>query len=217
MAAVGWSRIAPQPRLATQDMYHPVMKRMVAAFILAGGKSTRMGSDKAFVNLDGRTLLARAIDSIGGVTSDVHIVGDFEKFSPFAPVIEDKFPGCGPLAGIHAALSSSGSDLNLILAVDLPFVSAALLEFLISLAENSSAIVTVPRVGERLQPLCAVYRRPFATLAEAALRAGEYKIDPLFSKTETLIVEEAELQAAGFSPRCVHNVNTPAELSDASR
>lgn len=197
-------------------MYHPVMKP-VAAFILAGGKSTRMGADKAFLNLDGRTLLARAIDSIRSVTSDIRVVGDSKKFSTFAPVIEDQFPGCGPLAGIHAALSSSGSDLNLILAVDLPFVSAALLEFLISFAENSSAIVTVPRVGERLQPLCAVYRRSFATLAAAALRAEEYKIDPLFSKTETLIVEEAELQAAGFSPRCFHNVNTPAELSDASR
>ena len=101
--------------------------------------------------------------------------------------------------------------------MDLPFVSAALFKFLISLAENSSATVTVPRVANRLQPLCAVYRRPFATLAEAALRAGQYKIDPLFSETETLIVEEAELQAAGFSPRCFHNVNTPAELSEASR
>ena len=74
------------------------------AFILAGGNSTRMGRDKAFVMLQGRTLLARALEVCRTVTSDVRIVGDRKKFAPFAPVVEDVFPGCGPLAGIHAAL-----------------------------------------------------------------------------------------------------------------
>src|ERR1700722_6676083 len=94
-----------------------------AVFILAGGKSTRMGADKAFVTLDGRTLLARALELARLVTADVCIVGDAEKFAPFAPVVEDEFRGCGPLAGIHAALRASAVELNLMLAGDLPFVS----------------------------------------------------------------------------------------------
>src|SRR5690348_1515752 len=98
----------------------------VAAFILAGGKSTRMGADKAFVPLDGRTLLARALDLARSVTPDVRIVGNPETFASFAPVVEDVFRDRGPLGGIHAALRASTKELNLILAVDVPFVSLAL-------------------------------------------------------------------------------------------
>ena len=94
----------------------------VTAFILAGGKSTRMGTDKAFVEYDGRTLLARALDLARSVTPDVRIVGSAEKFAPFAPVVEDIFCDCGPLGGIHAALRSSPTELNVMLAVDTPFV-----------------------------------------------------------------------------------------------
>src|SRR5438874_1015531 len=111
----------------------------VAAFILAGGKSSRMGADKAFVELDGRTLLARALDLARAVSSDVRIVGDPAKFAPFAPVIADVFRGCGPLGGIHAALRGSRTELNLILAVDLLFVSPALLQYLIKRARDSVA------------------------------------------------------------------------------
>src|SRR5579864_2081154 len=109
----------------------------VTAFILAGGKSTRMGADKAFVMLDGQTLLARALELAHSVTTDVRVVGDPARFSSFAPVVEDVFPDCGPLSGIHAALRASATDLNVILAVDTPFVSPALLRYLITRSKNS--------------------------------------------------------------------------------
>jgi molybdopterin-guanine dinucleotide biosynthesis protein A len=187
----------------------------LTAFILAGGNSTRMGTDKAFVMLDGRTLLARALDRCRTITSEVWIVGDRKKFAPFAPVVEDVFPGCGPLAGIHAALRTSGTDLNLVLAVDLPFVSPALLHFLVAQARQNGAMVTVPRAGKGWQPLCAVYRRIFADAAETALRAGRYKIDALFEDAVTQAVGEEELRSAGFSPEVFRNLNTPEELADA--
>lgn len=121
----------------------------LTVFILAGGKSTRMGADKAFVTLDGRTLLARALELARSLTPDVRIVGDPAKFAAFAPVVEDIFRECGPLGGIHAALRASQTELNLILAVDVPFVSAALLQYLIARARNSgNATVTVARAGE---------------------------------------------------------------------
>src|SRR5436305_1241345 len=185
------------------------------AFILAGGNSTRMGTDKAFVMLERRTLLARALEVCRTVTSDVRIVGDRKKFAPFAPVVEDVFPGCGPLAGIHAALRASQTDWNVVLAVDLPFVSPALLHFLVAQGRRSRAIVTVPRAGKGWQPLCAVYRRAFADATEAALRAERYKIDALFDPALTHSVGEEQLRSAGFSPEVFRNLNTPEELADA--
>jgi molybdopterin-guanine dinucleotide biosynthesis protein A len=189
------------------------MEPEVSIFILAGGKSTRMGTDKAFVLIDGRTLLARMLDLARQVTSNVHIVGDPVKFAPFAPTVEDIFPGCGPLGGIHAALRSSHTNLNVILAVDVPFVSLALLAFLISRAGNSDANVTLARAAGGFQPLCGIYRPLFADAAEDALRTGHYKIDALFNPTTTQVIEEAELETAGFSPRIFRNLNTPQDLA----
>src|ERR1700688_4249125 len=188
----------------------------LTAFILAGGKSTRMGADKAFVILDGQTLLARALELAHSVTRDVHIVGDPPNFSSFAPFLEDVFPDCGPLGGIHAALRASPTDLNLILAVDTPLVSPALLRYLITRSKNSpAAAVTLVRTNEGSQPLCAVYRRAFADAAEEALHAGRYKIDPLFTSAQTQVIEENELRNAGFSLGMFRNLNTQEEVAIA--
>jgi molybdenum cofactor guanylyltransferase len=188
----------------------------VAAFILAGGKSTRMGAEKALVALDGRTLLARALELARSVTHDVRIVGEAEKFRVFAPVVEDVFPGCGPLGGIHAALRASEAELNLILAVDMPFLPPALLPFLITRACSSAAMVTVARAGGGWQPLCAVYRREFADAAEQALLEGRNKIDALFDAGRTQVIGEEELEAAGFSATVFRNLNTREEVQAAS-
>jgi molybdopterin-guanine dinucleotide biosynthesis protein A len=186
----------------------------VTAFILAGGKSTRMSSDKAFVELNGRTLLSRSLDLARSVTADVRIVGDHAKFSSFAPVVEDVFPNCGPLAGIHAGLRASPTDLNLILAVDVPFLSPALLQYLIKRARNSaSAAVTIAQAGGGWQPLCAVYRKQFADAAEQSLRAGRNRIDKLFEVTRTQVILEEELEAAGFPAKMFRNLNTQEELA----
>ena len=188
----------------------------VTAFILAGGKSTRMGADKAFVIFDGGTLLARALEVVRSVTSDVRIVGNASKFASFASVVEDIFRECGPLGGIHAALRASRTELNVILAVDLPFVSPALIEYLIKRArECAAARVTVAQADGGRQPLCAVYRRAFADAAEQALLAGHYRIDALFEAGNAKVIGEEELEAAGFSSRMFRNLNTRAELQAA--
>lgn len=190
----------------------------VSAFILAGGKSTRMGTDKAFVPLNGRTLLARMLDAARSLTPHVSIVGDRTKYAAFAPVVEDIVPGCGPLGGIHAALRSSSTDLNVILAVDTPFVSLALLQFLVARARNSpDSVVTVPRANGGLEPLCAIYRREFTTAAEEALRTGRYKIDALFDPGSTQVIGAEELQTAGFSPQIFRNLNSPSDLAQAHK
>ncbi len=192
-------------------------KTACAAFILAGGKSSRMGTDKAFVMLDGCTLLERAFDLARTLTANVSIVGAASKFQRFSRAVEDIFPGCGPLGGIHAALRSSEAELNLILAMDVPFLPAELLRRLMARAEsNPEMIAIVPRTGQGWQPLCAVYRREFADAAESAIRAGNYKIDAAFAKLRIQGVEEAELAEWGFAPQVFCNVNTQDELAAAS-
>ena len=192
-------------------------------FLLAGGKSSRMGADKAFLDFGGQTLLDRALTVMGAVCGKVTIVGDPDKFaqygsskygsSTYGSVVADIFPGCGPLAGIQAALVHSTAELNLMLAVDMPFVSRELLAFLFATAEDADnhAIVTVPRTSKSLQPLCAVYRRDFSVAAEQALRAGKYKIDAAFSSVSVRVIEEDELAAAGFSEQSFFNLNTPQD------
>lgn len=183
--------------------------------ILAGGKSSRMGTDKAFVEFGGQTLLERALAAAGTVCGHVVIAGDSEKFGKYGLALPDIFPGCGPLGGIHAALVNSTADLNLMLAVDMPFVASELLAFLFAEAEKTDAIVTVPRAANGLQPLCAIYRRPFAAAAEEALRAGKYKIDGVFPAVSVRTIAESELTAEGFSRRSFFNVNTPQDFHSA--
>jgi len=189
----------------------------VTAFILAGGQSSRMGRDKAFLQLGGRTLLQRALELARAVATEVRIAGQKEKFACYAPVVEDLYPGRGPLAGIHAALRSSATELNLILGVDTPFLEAALLRYLVEQAEAGGAVVTVPRIGAKYEPLCAVYRRGFAELAEESLRAERNKIDPLFAMTSLRVVDQAELRTLAFDPGMFDNLNTAEEWEQARR
>ena len=193
----------------------PAFSEDVTAFILAGGKSSRMGVDKAFLDFDGRTLLERTLELARSVTGDVRIVGGLEKFAPFAPGVEDIFPGQGPLGGIHAALRSSTSDLNLMLAVDAPFVSRALLQYLIREAHHApEATVVVPCCNGHRQPLCAVYRREFADAAQRALIAGKNRIDVLFDMVKSRVIDEEELERVGFSAGLFCNLNTPEDVEE---
>jgi molybdenum cofactor guanylyltransferase len=192
-------------------------KQSRACFLLAGGKSSRMGVDKAFINFGGQTLLDRALKTLGMACGTVAVVGDAAKFEKYGPVLSDIFPGCGPLAGIHAALAQSRADLNLMLPVDMPFVSVELLNFLFAASEGNEAVVTIPRTATGLQPLCAVYRRDFAAVAEQKLRAGKYKVDAAFAGVNIRVIENAELAAAGFSDQNFLNLNTPQDRDAAER
>jgi molybdopterin-guanine dinucleotide biosynthesis protein A len=186
----------------------------LAAFVLAGGKSTRMGSDKAFLKIGGRTLLEHALSLARSLTSDVSIVGNTTTFSRYARTVEDIFPERGPLGGIHAALRSSRSDLNLMLSVDTPFIPTQFLRYLVE-QTTVGAVVTVPRVAGRWQPLCAVYHARFADAAELALASGQNKIDLLFSQVAVRALDESDWQPLGFSADIFRNLNTPEEFRDA--
>ena len=189
----------------------------VTGFVLAGGKSTRMGTDKALLELAGRPLIEHMLELVRSVCPQAYVVGDPGKFSRLAPVIPDRYAGQGPLAGIHAALTRSETNLNLILGVDLPFLEADWLRYLVSASRTSGAVVTLPVAGGFVQTLCAVYRTEFAELAAQALAAGQNKVDALFPKTSVRQISQEELAKAGFGPTMFRNVNTPEEWQQAQQ
>ena len=197
----------------------------VSAFILAGGKSSRMGRDKAFVELAGQTLLEHAVAvaraAVPAAGDDVRIVGVNPRLAAFAAerkiaLIADQFPERGPLAGIHAALRSSTSELNFVLSVDLPFITSECARFLIAAAAANSALATVPDVAGGIHPVSAVYRREFAGFAERALAAGKNKIGAVLAEVPTVFVRDEEFLRAGFAPQMFDNVNTPEDLARAA-
>lgn len=189
----------------------------VTGFVLAGGNSSRMGQDKAFLELGGRSLLAHALELAQAATGTAWIVGSAEKFAAFGSVLEDRYPRRGPLAGIQAALAATRTELNLITAVDMPFLELDLLKYLIAQARESQAVVVVPNTGGRLQPLCAIYRKDFAEVAERSLRTGQNKVDRLFSEVQTLVIEQTELERNGFAGEMFRNLNTDQDWQEAKQ
>ena len=182
-----------------------------------------MGSnrDKAFLMAGGHTLLEHALQLIiaamGRANGKPHIVGSVEKFGGFGPVVEDIYQGNGPLAGIHAALTASPTDLNLIIAVDMPFLQPDFLSYLIAQARGNSATVVVPRTVGGLQPLAAMYRREFAMVAERSIRAGQNKITNSFAGIRTRVIEPEELEENGFVEEMFRNLNTEQDWREAQQ
>jgi molybdenum cofactor guanylyltransferase len=199
----------------------------VAAFVLTGGKSSRMGQEKSALLLNGSTLLERAIEIAHAASDDVRLLGasHLPLGAPHLPAfgrcgisaIPDRFPGCGPLAGIDAALAATSAELNFILSVDTPFVPQDFVRYLISRARDNDALATYPRLTSGYQPLCAVYRKQFGPIAEASLQSGHYKIDPLFAHIPTCTIDDTDLRKLGFSDEIFDNLNTPEDWERAQR
>ena len=146
-----------------------------AAWILVGGRSSRMGADKARAESDGRALALRVADkAAAAVGGNVSMVGDPSLYAELGlPVVADRFPGQGPLAGIEAALAVTTCDANIIIACDMPAVRENLLEELFAAGGDCA----VPQHDDgRVEPLCAVYQRRCHSAIGAALAAGTRKV-----------------------------------------
>jgi molybdenum cofactor guanylyltransferase len=188
------------------------------AFVLAGGRSTRMGRDKALVTLDGLPLVERMLDRLRSLGLTARISGSRGDLARFAEVVPDNFPGCGPLAGIEAALAASDTELNLFVAVDLPGMPADFLRWMAERAETSGAVATIPRFGARPQPLCAVYSRRLLAGVRSALTAGRFAA--LGEAIDAFDVEAVAPVAAGeweSEPSVAawfRNVNAPGDLDE---
>nr|WP_286676379.1 molybdenum cofactor guanylyltransferase [Paracidobacterium acidisoli] len=147
---------------------------------MAGGRSLRMGRDKALLEVNGRPLIELALEKLRELGFTPRIAGLRPDLEGFAPVVFDRQGGgderCGPLAGIEAALAASDEEVNLFLPVDLPLLPGAFLRWLARRAETTQAPATIPTVNGRAQPLCSVYRRELLPGLSEALREGRYRV-----------------------------------------
>jgi molybdopterin-guanine dinucleotide biosynthesis protein A len=195
------------------------------AFILAGGQSTRMGRDKALLQIDGQPLVERMVELLRGLDLNPRICGSRPDLALFAEVVPDNFAQCGPLAGIEAALTISDSDLNLFVPVDLPRVPPGFLRWMTGRSERSHAVATIPHYGDRPQPLCAVYSRCLLDGLRGFLAAGNLKVMVAIRESAQALGESVdEFDVESIAPTSpaewppdsrpaawFSNVNTPAD------
>ena len=175
-----------------------------AGFVLTGGNSSRMGSDKALLTTDGRQLVQQVATALEAVANPVALVGKPERYARLPwRCLPDLRPGLGPLAGLEAALAITEMDLNLVVACDMPGLQTQWLRRLLEYAERSEAPCVVTRdPAGKIHPLCAVYRRGCLPFIRQALDTKRHKL--------TSLIEElgAEYLVASSS---IHNLNTPLE------
>ncbi|CCQ94472.1 putative molybdenum cofactor guanylyltransferase [[Clostridium] ultunense Esp] len=187
------------------------------ACLLAGGKSQRMGRNKALLPMGEMKNMERIIQKLHPYFEEMLLIANEpEEFKEFGlPIFSDRHPGKGPLAGIHAGLISSSHEANLMVACDMPFVSGELAAFLIKLSEGYEAVV--PRVGGVLHPLFAVYRRSLIGKADRALQEGKLKLTDFLSTLHVRFVDETDLPSFPDLRWILFNMNTPAEYEMAKK
>jgi molybdenum cofactor guanylyltransferase len=202
-----------------------------AGFVLAGGRSSRMGTDKALTLIAGIPLIQIALETLAAAGVSAQIAGSRSDLSKFAEEIPDTFPETGPLGGIHAALSAALADWNLFLPVDLPLIPASLLACLLQRAALTGQPVTATRLNGRLEPFPVVLHRSVLPFVAQRLESGKaachqaWQTIPQELRTELDAVPVEGLVQCG---QCSHptslppvlwfqSANTPDELARLNR
>ena len=202
------------------------MKRYSQAegFVLAGGVSSRMGLDKGLLAFQGVPLIVRTARLADSLVRTVTVVGSSERYVALGllaipdldfETAEREIAPPGPLAGIASALSLTNAPWNLILACDLPYLTAAWLDWLLARAMESDAQILLPRTARGLEPLAAVYRRECAATIIAELQRGVRKVTDALSALRVEIVPEYEWGSLDPGGRVLTNMNTLADYEEA--
>jgi molybdopterin-guanine dinucleotide biosynthesis protein A len=192
----------------------------VEGFILVGGQSSRMGTDKSRLSFGKQTAVERIAGALGPLTTRVRLVGSRNRAAAVdLESIPDSYPGWGALGGIHSALSACHSEWAVIVACDLPLVSQQLFlrlwQLLTRDPETFDAVVPI-QPDERPQPLCAIYRRSSCSKAADKLIAeGEHKPRVLLANVRTRRVEFHELADLPGAEHLFLNMNTPKDYEQA--
>jgi len=179
------------------------------AVILCGGKSRRMGTDKARLTIDGVPFLERIAFELREFEELLISVDSFENHPRTAyPSVADIYPNCGPMGGIHAALRTSESDALLVLSCDLPLYSHELGEYLCrQLSPDADTVVPTTSDG-RLHPLCAVYRKTALPVFEQQLKTGNFRMRDALARLHAVYVP---IDRTPCSEKWLENVNTQNE------
>ena len=191
----------------------------ISCIVLAGGKGLRLGRDKALETVGDKSLLQRVVSNLSLFNRDIIIVtAGGQSLSrlvnyPKSRIVPDAYPGKGALGGICTGLTASDSFYNLVVACDMPFLNHDLLHYLIQLSPSFD--VVVPRLGNMVEPLHAVYSKNCLASAESLLKQGNLSITKLFTLVRVRYVEAEEVDR--FDPKHLSffNINTEADLNRA--
>lgn len=187
----------------------------VTGIIVAGGKNSRMGTDKALLRVGSRTMVENTIRELEKVANNIMVVtGKPEAFAHLGlDMVTDIFPNCGPLGGIHAGLTYSSTAVNLVVACDMPFIQPEILKHLAGHGKDYD--VVIPRLGTYLEPLTACYNKSCLPVIEDQLRAGRFKITSFFSRVNVMYVDRDKLAQLADIDYVFFNVNTPEDFNRA--
>jgi len=193
----------------------------ISCIVLAGGKGLRLGRDKALERVDNSNLLQRVVSQLSSFSNDIIVVTSRDKspsqfigYSRFK-VVADAYPGKGALVGLGTGLAASNSWHNLVVACDMPFLNQALLRYMVQLSPSFDLVV--PRVGELVEPLHAVYAKSCLAPIERLLEQGNLMVSALFDLVKVRYVEAEEID--WFDPQHLSffNINTKADLEKAQQ
>ena len=193
----------------------------ISCIVLAGGKGLRLGRNKALETINSTSLLQRVISQLSFFNSDILIVAAEKQSFPRLTgpsrlrIVTDTYPGKGPLVGIYTGLTASDSFYNLVVACDMPFLNRDLLQYTTEVAHNFD--VVVPRLGNMIEPLHAVYSKNCLAPAESLLKQGTTSVHQLFPLVKVRYVEAEEIDR--FDPQhwSFFNINTQADLKTARK
>lgn len=182
------------------------------AFILAGGKSSRMGVDKGLVHLAGKPMIQYIIETLESLKLPIQIISNNAEYKNFGyPVFEDLISDKGPIGGIYTALSISDSEVNLILSCDTPFVNSRLLESLI--AESGNQNVTISAFAGGQHPLVGIYRKNGIKTFLSQIEKNKLKLS---KANEILNVNVVPMDnTRGITQHAFDNINTIEDLKEA--
>lgn len=191
----------------------------IGCIVLAGGKGLRLGRNKALEVVGNKNLLERVISSVSLFNRDIIVVTATKQSFPQLTgytrlkIVKDTYPGKGPLGGIYTGLKASSSSSNLIVACDMPFLNQALLRYMIQIVADFDLVV--PRVGNMVEPLHAIYSKNCLAPIEGLLERGKLSISRLFRLVKVRYVEAEEIDQ--FDPKHLSffNINTEADLEQA--
>jgi len=174
------------------------------AIILAGGKSKRMGTDKALLELNGISLLEKSLTLCEIVCDKILISSNKKEHSNFAyPLVADEIKNCGPIGGIYSCLKQSDTEWNFVISVDSPMVNVEFVQYLIAEMKDFDAIVPIHSGGK--EPLVALYHKRALPEIEKRIRAGNYKMYDLLQTLNTRFID-SQLWLDKF-PQLFANIN----------
>lgn len=191
----------------------------LTGFVLAGGRSRRMGQPKRDLLLAGEPMISRQLRLLRSLCGGVGVVGGPKPPSRASHFFcADEWPGRGPLGGIFSGLARTRTEYNLFVGCDMPFLTPLFLRYISERALAGRADVTAPESNDRrVQPLCAVYRRRARVAIRMSLMRGENKTSGFYGRVCCSIIRWPELSRAGFRPEVFANINTPEDYAAARK